>query len=95
MSKIGSVVVSGLLCRRSYGIYARAAANGVHVVSAAGAMGRPDVAAADAAGSGRASGNKDTSFWMRDPKTGCWVPENRLEEVDAVELRNRLIHHHK
>ncbi|WVZ57218.1 hypothetical protein U9M48_007628 [Paspalum notatum var. saurae] len=94
MSKISSVVVSGILSRRSYGIYARAAANGVHV-SGAGVMGRPDdVAAGDAAGRATSS-NKDTSFWMRDPKTGCWVPENRFQEVDAVELRNRLIHRHK
>jgi hypothetical protein len=30
---------------------------------------------------------------MRDPKTGFWIPENRFQEVDAVELRNRLLRH--
>uniref|UniRef100_A0A0D9VV14 Uncharacterized protein n=1 Tax=Leersia perrieri TaxID=77586 RepID=A0A0D9VV14_9ORYZ len=31
--------------------------------------------------------------WMRDPKTGCWAPENRPEELDAVDLRNRLLNY--
>ncbi|RLN17365.1 uncharacterized protein C2845_PM02G23890 [Panicum miliaceum] len=84
MPKISSVV-SGLVKRsqRSYGVYTRA----VNVQgSAAAAVGR-----APTDGGGRATGNKDV-FWMRDPKTGCWIPENRFQEVDAVELRNRLLH---
>ncbi|XP_062209295.1 protein SENESCENCE-ASSOCIATED GENE 21, mitochondrial-like [Phragmites australis] len=85
MSKISSVV-SGLFNRRCYGVYARAV--NVHVTASAAAE-RADHAAADG---GRATNKKDV-FWMRDPKTGCWAPENRFEEVDAVELRNRLLHH--
>jgi hypothetical protein len=32
---------------------------------------------------------------MRDPKTGCWIPENRFQDDvhDAVELRNRMLHY--
>lgn len=29
--------------------------------------------------------------WMRDPKTGCWMPENHIDDVDAADLRARLI----
>lgn len=65
----------------------------VHV-SAAAAAGRADGAggamAAAAAEGGRA--RKKDVFWMKDPKTGYWVPENRFDEVDAVELRDRLLH---
>ncbi|TKV95670.1 hypothetical protein SEVIR_9G377900v4 [Setaria viridis] len=88
MSNISSVL-SGLINRRSYGVYARAV--NVHV-SATAAVGRTADGAAD--GGGRATSNKDV-FWMRDPKTGCWIPENRFQEVDAVELRNRLLHHNE
>jgi hypothetical protein len=32
---------------------------------------------------------------MRDPKTGCWIPENLFHDDvhDAVELRNRMLHY--
>ncbi|CAN6306338.1 unnamed protein product [Urochloa humidicola] len=83
MSKISSVVVSGLVNRRSYGVYARAV--NVHVSSAA--AGRTTDGAVDGAG----TATKKEVFWMRDPKTGCWIPENQFQEVDAVELRNRLL----
>ncbi|XP_066387788.1 late embryogenesis abundant protein Lea5-D-like [Miscanthus floridulus] len=87
-SKIGSVV-SGLVSRRSYsGVYARAVTVQQSSAAAAVATAKTDVAVADAS---RATTKQD-KFWMRDPKTGCWVPENRFEEVDVVELRNRMIH---
>ncbi|XAR51297.1 hypothetical protein NMG60_11005892 [Bertholletia excelsa] len=31
---------------------------------------------------------KKEVFWMRDPNTGYWVPENRFREVDPAALRN-------
>jgi len=34
---------------------------------------------------------REEGFWMRDPKTGCWMPENRLHDVDAADLRARLL----
>lgn len=32
-------------------------------------------------------------FWMRDPKTGNWVPESRVGhyEADEVEQREKLL----
>lgn len=39
-------------------------------------------AAADAAGG---------CFWMKNPRTGYWAPENHFEEVDAAELRAKLL----
>ncbi|XP_026429875.1 protein SENESCENCE-ASSOCIATED GENE 21, mitochondrial-like [Papaver somniferum] len=31
------------------------------------------------------------AFWMKDPKTGNWIPENHFNEVDVAELRNKLL----
>lgn len=56
--------------------------------------GRADGAAmAVAAAEGGRATKKVDVFWMRDPKTGYWIPENRFDEVDAVELRDRLLHY--
>ncbi|XP_040377306.1 protein SENESCENCE-ASSOCIATED GENE 21, mitochondrial-like [Oryza brachyantha] len=44
-----------------------------------------------AAGAAAAAAAAKEIFWMRDPKTGCWVPENRFGDVDAAELRARLL----
>ncbi|KAK9131538.1 hypothetical protein Sjap_012025 [Stephania japonica] len=30
-------------------------------------------------------------FWMRDPKTGYWVPENHFDDVDVCDLRNKFL----
>ncbi|KAL8458787.1 hypothetical protein ACS0TY_035498 [Phlomoides rotata] len=30
-------------------------------------------------------------FWMRDPKTGNWKPENHFDDVDVAELREKLL----
>lgn len=71
--------------RRSYGVYARAV--NVQASAASVAMAKTDAAAE------RATKKQQDRFWMRDPKTGCWIPENRFEEVDVVDLRNRMIRH--
>lgn len=26
-------------------------------------------------------------FWMRDPKTGFWIPENHFDDLDVADLR--------
>ncbi|XP_057770635.1 protein SENESCENCE-ASSOCIATED GENE 21, mitochondrial-like [Salvia miltiorrhiza] len=31
------------------------------------------------------------AFWMRDPNTGNWIPENHFGEVDVAELRSKLL----
>ncbi|KAL5219090.1 hypothetical protein ABZP36_019774 [Zizania latifolia] len=84
MSKIGSVLSGVVSSRRCYGVYARAMN-----ARASDAAARTDGAAVAAAA---AAARKDVP-WMRDPKTGCWAPENRGDEVDAVELRNRLLNY--
>ena len=35
--------------------------------------------------------NKEEIFWMRDPKTGNWIPENHFGEVDAADLREKFL----
>ncbi|KAJ4829272.1 hypothetical protein Tsubulata_050194 [Turnera subulata] len=34
---------------------------------------------------------KKDNFWMRDPKTGNWIPESHFDEVDVAELRERVL----
>ncbi|CAD6244012.1 unnamed protein product [Miscanthus lutarioriparius] len=66
----------------------RGYAAAAEVRAPAGAM------AARAPGAGGAADGAASSkevFWMRDPQTGCWVPEDRFADVDAAELRLRLL----
>ncbi|BAS84597.1 Os03g0400700 [Oryza sativa Japonica Group] len=86
MSNISSVI-SGIISRRCYGVYARAVVT-TRASDAAAAGRRTDVASAATA----ATAKRDVA-WMRDPKTGCWAPENRVDEVDAVDLRNLLLNY--
>lgn len=80
--------------RRSYGSVQHAMAVNAQASAAAAAATKAGVvAAADASGATN-NKTKQDKFWMRDPKTGCWIPENRFEEVDVIDLRNRLIHVH-
>ncbi|OIT00577.1 PREDICTED: protein SENESCENCE-ASSOCIATED GENE 21, mitochondrial-like [Nicotiana attenuata] len=30
-------------------------------------------------------------FWMRDPKTGNWIPETHFNDGDATELRQKFL----
>ncbi|KAG5538032.1 hypothetical protein RHGRI_025203 [Rhododendron griersonianum] len=34
---------------------------------------------------------KKEKFWMRDPKTGNWIPETHINEVDAAEPRDKFL----
>ncbi|KDP40638.1 hypothetical protein JCGZ_24637 [Jatropha curcas] len=34
---------------------------------------------------------KEKSFWMRDPKTGIWIPESHFGEVDVADLRDKFL----
>jgi hypothetical protein len=34
---------------------------------------------------------KEDCSWIRDPSTGCWMPENHVGDVDAADLRARLL----
>ncbi|KAK6937899.1 Late embryogenesis abundant protein, LEA_3 subgroup [Dillenia turbinata] len=31
------------------------------------------------------------TFWMRDPKTGNWIPESHFDVIDVVELRKKFL----
>ncbi|ESW07365.1 hypothetical protein PHAVU_010G123800 [Phaseolus vulgaris] len=37
------------------------------------------------------NGKKEEKFWMRDPKSGNWIPEKHFGEVDAAELREKFL----
>ncbi|KAL1538055.1 late embryogenesis abundant protein Lea5-A-like [Salvia divinorum] len=77
MAKISSSLF--LMSRRAYAV----AAENVKVGSTAPATIRKVTAeAADA---------KEAAFWMRDPNTGNWIPENHFGEVDVVDLRSKLL----
>ncbi|XP_050290713.1 uncharacterized protein LOC126728979 [Quercus robur] len=30
-------------------------------------------------------------FWMRDPKSGNWIPESHFGEINVAELREKLL----
>ncbi|XP_026440765.1 protein SENESCENCE-ASSOCIATED GENE 21, mitochondrial-like isoform X2 [Papaver somniferum] len=53
------------------------------VMSETGKAGNKTVAAIEKESNG--------AFWMKDPKTGNWIPENHFNEVDVAELRNKLL----
>nr|ABK22951.1 unknown [Picea sitchensis] len=40
---------------------------------------------------GGGGNNKRTAFWMRDPATGNWIPEDHFGETDIAELRHKLL----
>lgn len=43
---------------------------------------------------GESGKDKETGknvFWMKDPKTGNWMPENHFNDVDVAELREKLL----
>ncbi|KAH7867314.1 hypothetical protein Vadar_031892 [Vaccinium darrowii] len=34
---------------------------------------------------------KKEQFWMKDPKTGNWIPETHFNDVDVAELRDKFL----
>ncbi|OMO70536.1 Late embryogenesis abundant protein, LEA-5 [Corchorus capsularis] len=40
---------------------------------------------------GEVSAGEKETFWMRDPKTGNWIPENHFGDIDVAELREKLL----
>lgn len=37
------------------------------------------------------SGEAKQTFWMRHPEKGYWIPENHFGDIDAAELRGKLL----
>ncbi|KAL3723549.1 hypothetical protein ACJRO7_035684 [Eucalyptus globulus] len=51
-------------------------------------------AAAAAAGAIRKAADEEEKkkvFWMRDPKSGNWIPESHFNKVDVAELREKFL----
>ena len=40
---------------------------------------------------GTAAEGQKQIFWLRDPKSGNWIPESHFGEIDVAELRERLL----
>ncbi|KAG2651673.1 protein SENESCENCE-ASSOCIATED GENE 21, mitochondrial-like [Panicum virgatum] len=77
------------LSRRGYA--AAAAGAEVHQRAApAGAMAARVSGTGVGSNAAAAAASRDV-FWMRDPQTGCWAPEDRFADIDAAELRARLL----
>ncbi|MED6159836.1 hypothetical protein PIB30_117742 [Stylosanthes scabra] len=75
-------------CRRCYGVVAK----DVKFEMAATRMVSESQSAAAAATNNNDNKNKDEIFWMRDPKSGNWIPENHFgEQVDAADLRAKFL----
>ncbi|KAF8693490.1 hypothetical protein HU200_038887 [Digitaria exilis] len=79
--------VATLLSFSRRGYAAAAAVVEVHQRAAPAMAGR---VSASAGGNSAAAAAREV-FWMRDPQTGCWAPEDRFADVDAAELRARLL----
>ncbi|KAM3699157.1 hypothetical protein ACB098_05G004200 [Castanea mollissima] len=37
------------------------------------------------------AGEQKDIFWMRDPKSGNWIPESHFGEIAVAELREKLL----
>ncbi|XP_048128116.1 protein SENESCENCE-ASSOCIATED GENE 21, mitochondrial-like isoform X1 [Rhodamnia argentea] len=65
--------------RRLYGALAEKTA-GAAVAAAGGAIGKAVK-----------EEEEKKVFWMRDPKSGNWIPESHFDVVDVAELREKLL----
>ncbi|XP_018718144.1 protein SENESCENCE-ASSOCIATED GENE 21, mitochondrial-like [Eucalyptus grandis] len=77
---------------------AKAPVNGILLLSqrSYGALAEKKAAAAAAAGTMRKAAEEEEDekkkvFWMRDPKSGNWIPESHFDKVDAAELREKFL----
>nr|ABK23711.1 unknown [Picea sitchensis] len=78
--------------QRSYATSAGEAASSLAVGSSDGVI--PEVAShqqSKAAGGKEHAEEKKKVFWMRDPATGDWIPEDHFGEIDIAELRAKLL----
>ncbi|KAM1430165.1 hypothetical protein ACFX2I_046260 [Malus domestica] len=88
--------ISSLLLRRSY----KAAAESVRGQKAAVTTLRTTTTTRTTESGGRTvnnsaakyDGEHKQAFWMKDSKTGNWIPETHFGEVDAAEQREKLLH---
>ncbi|XP_018718172.2 protein SENESCENCE-ASSOCIATED GENE 21, mitochondrial-like [Eucalyptus grandis] len=78
-------------------IMAKAPVNGILLLSwrSYRALAEKNAAAkAAAAGAIRKAADEEEKkkvFWMRDPKSGNWIPESHFNKVDVAELREKFL----
>ncbi|KAM1113453.1 hypothetical protein ACFX2B_045571 [Malus domestica] len=85
--------ISSLLLRRSY----KAAAESVRGLKGAATTLRTTTTTESGGrtvnnSAARYDGEHKQAFWMKDSKTGNWIPETHFGEVDAAEQREQLLH---
>ncbi|KAA8540203.1 hypothetical protein F0562_024234 [Nyssa sinensis] len=74
-----------LLSRRAYTV----AAENVRVQSAASVM--RNATETSSMGKEVPTGQKEI-FWMKDPKSGNYMPESHFNEIDVAELREKALY---
>ncbi|GAB4841916.1 hypothetical protein Ancab_011872 [Ancistrocladus abbreviatus] len=48
---------------------------------------RAENASSSSSSSSSSRGQKQEIFWMKDPKSGNWIPESHFGEIDVADLR--------
>ncbi|XP_062086820.1 protein SENESCENCE-ASSOCIATED GENE 21, mitochondrial-like isoform X2 [Humulus lupulus] len=81
---------SFILLRRCYAVVAENIGRGPVAVATAAAM-RKAAVLVEPSNRSVVDANKKEIFWMRDPNTGNWIPESHFGDIDAAELREKLL----
>ncbi|XP_021903037.1 protein SENESCENCE-ASSOCIATED GENE 21, mitochondrial-like [Carica papaya] len=76
----------GLLLRRSYSAAAEINARMAQPVAS-----MMKKTTGEVSGETAAADESKKYFWMRDPKTGNWIPESHFNEVDVADLREKFL----
>ncbi|XP_041020314.1 uncharacterized protein LOC121261935 isoform X3 [Juglans microcarpa x Juglans regia] len=80
-------MINTLLLMISRGSYSVAVENASHVQPVVTAMRN----VAESGSAVATEQTKDQIFWMRHPESGNWIPETHFDEIDVVELREKLL----
>ncbi|KAK4365656.1 hypothetical protein RND71_013536 [Anisodus tanguticus] len=81
-----SVLLLNLRCRRGYTV----AAESLKERTVASNIRKVTESSSSSSSSSKGVENKEI-FWMRDPKTGNWIPETHFNVIDAAELRDKFL----
>ncbi|CAK7356450.1 unnamed protein product [Dovyalis caffra] len=76
-----------ILPKRSYGIAEENLSNQPAGISAM----RKAKNVKSSEGGSATAGDSKKDFWMRDPKTGNWIPESHFGDTDVAELREKFL----
>ncbi|KAK7275507.1 hypothetical protein RIF29_16626 [Crotalaria pallida] len=85
--------ITNLISKRSYAVVAESLRLKIAAAGMVAGKGKVSVESASSGNNINASASKkEEIFWMRDPKTGNWIPENYFGQVDdAAELREKFL----